>query len=112
MDAHAVEVGELPVVRHGLTRPEPAQQGDRLVGARPALADGHATGRELRRVLAAHADPEGHAAAGGAIEVGDLLGDDRGRVEGEEQDGGADAHTLRAAANHASATIASGDGFG
>ena len=36
-----------------------------------------------------------------------------GAIQGEEQDGGADAHTLRVrAANHASATIASGDGLG
>ncbi len=48
------------------------------------------TGAEFGRILTAYADTEDDPPRCGPVEVGDLLGDDRRLVEGEQKDGGAD----------------------
>jgi hypothetical protein len=90
VDAQVVVVVVAPVVRDRLAGPEPAKQLDGLVGARAALLDRHLGRHEVGGVLAADTDAEGETAARRAVEIGHLLGDDGGRVEGEQQGGSAD----------------------
>ena len=85
---------EAPGVSDLFGRPESAEQWDRLIRPMAALVDGHLAGPELLRVLAADADPQDQAATGGTVEISDLLGDDRRRIERQEQDGRTDVDPL------------------
>ena len=68
-----------------LGRPQTSQQRDHLVGAPTALLDRYLHGAELLCVLTADADAEHHPAVGGAVEIGDLLGDDAGGYSGSSR---------------------------
>lgn len=50
----------------------------------------HADGRKVRLVLSADTDPENHAPTRSVVEVGHLLGEERGRIEREHEGGRAD----------------------
>ena len=89
VDPEAVEREVASVVDNRLPRPEASQQVDALVGARPTLAGRHADGREVRLVLAADTDPENHASTRSVVQIGYLLGEERGRIEREQEGGGA-----------------------
>ncbi len=94
LDADGVERPGGTVIAHRPARPEPLQHTDRLVGAGAALGDRCLQGLELVRVLAADTHSEHHAATGGAIELGELLGHDHRVVERREQDGRPDPDPL------------------
>ena len=70
--------------------PEAAQQADRLVHPLAPAGERHLRRLELGRVLAADADSERDAPAGSVVQIGDDLGDDRRRIQREQQDRGAD----------------------
>ena len=61
---------------------------------RPRSLIGTSHAAELLRVLPTDADAEDHAPVGDAVEVGDLLGHERGWIERQEQDRRADLHPL------------------
>ncbi len=94
IDADGVERPGGPVVAHRPARPEPLQHTNRLVRAGAPLRDRCLQRLELVRVLAADTHSEHHAATGGAIELGELLGHDHGVVERCEQDGRPDPDPL------------------
>ena len=82
MDLHIGHRVVLAVVRDLCAAPQAPEKRDRFVHSLPSFADRHAACPELLRILAADADPEDDASAGGSVEVGDLLGNDGRRVEG------------------------------
>ena len=92
---HVLHRVEAAVVADLLRGPQAAEQRDRLVGAPASLLDRDLAGAELRRVLAADADAEHESTAAGVVEVGDLLGDDRRRIQRQEQDRRADPARVR-----------------
>jgi hypothetical protein len=69
-----------------LTTPQPAQEGDGLIGAGSSLREWYLTRPELLGIFAPYPHAERHPAAGGPVEIGDLLGHDGGWVERKEED--------------------------
>ena len=92
VDSHGLHAVERPPVGDLFGRPQPSQQRDGFIGAAAPFPEGDPAGLELLRVLATNPDPEDDPAAGDQVDVGHLLGDDRRRIEGEQQRRGADAH--------------------
>ena len=94
MDPHVFHRVVAALVGDLLRGPQAPDQGDHLVGAAAAFLDRHLARAELLRVLPTDADAEDHAPVGDAVEVGDLLGHERGWIERQEQDRRADLHPL------------------
>src|SRR5207253_3131052 len=95
IERDAGELREPPLERRGRVAPERAYDVDRLAHAGAPLAVRHAADLELLRILAADADAEDQPAAGQRIEGRGDLRRDGGRPQGEQVDGGAEAHAAR-----------------
>jgi hypothetical protein len=80
---------------HGFRCPESAQERDGLVGSRSPLVHGHAAGSEVALLLAPHAYADNKPPLRCSIQICQLLGNQSGRVEGQEQDSRAEAHSAR-----------------
>ena len=92
MDAHVLHRVVAAFVGDLLRGPQAPDQGDHLVGAAAAFGDRDLARAELLRVLAADPDADDDASVGGAVDVGDLFGHERGWIERQEQDRCADLH--------------------
>jgi hypothetical protein len=92
MDADIMEREVRALVVDGLGAPECTQERYRFVGARAALAHGCVDRVEVGCVLAADAHAEHDAPTRGTVEIRDLLRDDRGWIQRQEERGGADCN--------------------
>ena len=85
-----------PGRRHPFLPPETAQESERLVRPRAALAERHGATGELPGVLSADSDADDEPAARDVVERGQVLGGEDGMAERQEVDGGAEADPARA----------------